>query len=145
MLNTMEEKKATSVSSPLFKGILVTASVLLLLIVLLYSLAGIKKGFLDKTTYSTGFSEEKFASIKEGMTEKEVFAILGQPLKVSEKVGQRIYDSNWTEEPSSLTGIEYKWWEYSKPAGHTDTYEVRAIKFSPDGKTTQILSRHYED
>ena len=144
-MNTMEEKKSTCVSSPLLKGILVTASVLLVLIIVLYSLAGFKKVFLEKTAYSTSFSEDKFDTIKEGMTEKEVFSILGQPLEVSEKVGQRTYKSNWTEKPSNVTGVEYKWWEYSKPAGHSDTYEVRAIKFSPDGKTIKILNRHYED
>ena len=144
-MNTMEVKKATLKLSPLLKGILITASVLLVLIMTMYSLAGFKSIFWEKTSYSTGFSEEKFATIKEGMSERNVFDILGKPLKVSEKVGARVYESNWTEEQSSVIGVEHRWWEYSKPAGRSDTYEVRAIKFSPEGKVIKILSRHYED
>ncbi len=55
---------------------------------------------LESTYWANGFSEKKFTSIKQGMTEKEVFEILGNPLrKTCVRECEWIY--SWQRDPTS--------------------------------------------
>lgn len=131
--------------SVLLKGPIIVVLILCSIVALVASRAVLGRLFVKETTYSVGFSEEKFSKIREGMLEEDVLKILDQPLRVSEYVGQRIYESNWTKEPSSVIGVEFRWWLYSLPAERSDSYEVRSVKFSPDGKVIKVLKRRYQD
>lgn len=99
----------------------------------------------DQTVYADSFSEDRFGRVKPGMTAHEVLEILGRPLSVSEHAGPRVYESNWAEGQSAVTGVEFRWWAYSKHGRLTDSYHVRAVKFSPDGKVLEVLHRYYAD
>jgi outer membrane protein assembly factor BamE (lipoprotein component of BamABCDE complex) len=99
----------------------------------------------DQTLYSDSFSEEAFSRVKPGMRESEVLEILGKPLSVSEHVGSRVYETSWTEGPSTVVGVQFRWWAYSKRGRLSDSYNVRAIKFSPEGKVLEVLNRYYAD
>jgi hypothetical protein len=99
----------------------------------------------DQTIYAAGFSEEKLGRVKAGMTEQEVLGILGRPLRVSEYVGPRVYESNWAEGPSAVVGAEFWWWSYSSHGWLSESYSVRSIKFGRDGKVAEVLRRYYSD
>jgi hypothetical protein len=131
--------------SVLLKGPIIVVLILCSIVAFVASSAVLGRLFVKETTYSVGFSEEKFSKIREGMLEEDVLKILDQPLRVSEYIGQRIYESNWTNEPSRVIGVEFRWWLYSLPAERSDSYEVRSVKFSPDGKVIKVLKRRYQD
>lgn len=99
----------------------------------------------DQTVYADGFSENRFSSVKPGMTERQVLEILGRPLSVSEHAGSRIYETSWAEGPSAVTGVEFRWWAYSRRGWLSDSYQVRAVKLSPDGRVLEVLHRYYAD
>lgn len=99
----------------------------------------------DQTVYNHNFSDRLFSRVKVGMTEREVLQVLGPPLEVSEYVGPRVYRSNWAEGASAVAGVEFRWWAYSKPGKLSDSYHVRAIRFAPDGRVTEVTDRYYAD
>ena len=47
---------------------------------------------LSGTTYAPGFSEERFASLRTGMTKAEVETLLGKPLGISRREGREIWE-----------------------------------------------------
>jgi hypothetical protein len=99
----------------------------------------------DQTIYASGFSEQKFSQVRRGMSEAEVLGILGQPLEVYEYASGRKYPSPWSLKPSTRTGVEFRWWSYSKSGRLYDSYAVRAIKFDPSGRVVDIDHSYYND
>lgn len=99
----------------------------------------------DQTIYADGFSEDGFGQLRLGMTEAEVLATLGTPLRVSEYVGPRVYESNWASVPSAVVGADFLWWAYTKHGRLSDSYHVRAVKFSRDRRVVELLHRYYAD
>jgi hypothetical protein len=130
---------------------IVWRSVALAVVIFAVGVVAVFPGFVrdlvlpDQTVYAATFSEDRFGRVKPGMTEQEVLEILGRPLSISEHAGPRVYESNWAEGPSAVTGVEFRWWAYSKHGRLTDSYHVRAVKFSPDGKVLELLHRYHAD
>jgi hypothetical protein len=91
-----------------------------------------RMAFKSDTEYSQGYTEKKFASIKHGMTEKQVLLILGKPLK-----RRNIYNY---PKPGKESDIFY---EYSWSPANTH-YRRRYIHFE-NGRVTQIQHYFYID
>lgn len=99
----------------------------------------------DQTVYADGFSEIALGKVTPGMTEEDVLRVVGRPLLVSEFAGSHEYESSWAPGPSAVTGVEFKWWAYTKAGRLSESYKVRAVKFSRDGKVSEVLRRDYID
>ena len=76
--------------------------------------------FESETKFAGGFSEKKFAKIKNGMTEDEVMSLLGKPLQRN----CHEYGCNWI----------YSW----KALGHSDHFDLRSIHFDSQGAVEKI-------
>lgn len=78
----------------------------------------------DSTIYAPGFSEEKFALVRPGMTSEDVHALLGEPL---------------TTQPANPGEV----WTYGDPENHTrakvEMSGLEVVSFS----TTGIVDRYY--
>jgi outer membrane protein assembly factor BamE (lipoprotein component of BamABCDE complex) len=46
--------------------------------------------YRDTTIYAAGFTEQKFSQLKEGMTDEEVFTLLGPPLSTESRVIEEV-------------------------------------------------------
>lgn len=79
------------------------------------------------------------------MSEDVVLSVLGKPLRVTEQVRDRLYESNWSNRPSDIVGTEVRWWIYSVPGRFSESYEVRAIKYSASGRVAEVLSMKHND
>ena len=99
----------------------------------------------DQTVYSEGFSESRFGQIRPGMTEREVLEVIGRPMSVTEHTRGRVYETSWSETPSAVAGVEFRWWTYSKPGRLSESYEMRAVKLSPEGRVLEVIREHYAD
>lgn len=84
--------------------------------------------FEDTTTFATNYSEQKFLSIKPGMTTEEVKSILGDPLL---KHGG-----------TSPCPAEY--WRYTQ-APIDRHYWLRVVDFDASGKVIRICREYYVD
>lgn len=78
------------------------------------------------TKYASGFSEDKFQSVRIGSTESEVASALGNPL-----LKKKFPDGTVC-------------WYYSRPGRH-NSYFVRVLEFGDDRKLEQRRSYFYLD
>lgn len=100
----------------------------------------------DQTVYADGFSDEKFARVRLGMTGDEVLATIGPPLEVViEPASRQTYKASWADRPSAMTGVRRFWWDYSRAGRVSDSYNVRSVELSPDGKVVNVSRHRYED
>jgi hypothetical protein len=86
------------------------------------------------TKYSLGYSHNKFAQIKIGMTEKEVMEIIGEPL-----VRWKPYKySKYKKDKGHYVGLQYS-------ESPSDThYRIRQV-YLDNGKVAEIISYYYID
>ena len=90
---------------------------------LLESLAAV-----EDTVYSSGYSEKSFATLRVGMTERQVSALLGEPLELY----------TVTDDGVPLLG-----WKYSRCA-NDHSYRVRCVLFR-EGRVDRIIHHFYLD
>lgn len=79
----------------------------------------------EDTVYAAGYSDAAFRKVSEGMTEREVAELLGEPLEM------------YSVEPD-LVG-----WRYARSADDS-SYHVRAILFR-DGRVVEVFCEFYVD
>jgi hypothetical protein len=85
------------------------------------------------TRYSDGYSHNKFACIKIGMTEKQVIEIIGEPI-----VRWKPYLYNNYREKRHFVGLQYS-------ESPSDThYRLRQV-YLDKGKVVEIISYYYLD
>ena len=80
------------------------------------------------TRYATGYSDGAISRVRAGMTGDEVLRILGEPL-------ERVTWSSWPEGE----------WKYSQPATSSGHYHLRTVRFSQDGKVSDVYKLFYFD
>lgn len=105
--------------------------VVLICVLLPDGLAGILSALIegDDTHYASGYSEDIFKTIQRDMTEAEVFALLGEPLKrwpVREGTNDARVNMIWTNSPNS------------------NSYRYRMIQFH-NGKVIDKIAYYYWD
>lgn len=81
---------------------------------------------LEDTMWASGYFEEGFSSIKNGMTMVEVQQILGSPLRACE-------------------GFPPCNWWYSRQKTGVDSYDRRWIGFDANGRVTEIRREFFVD
>lgn len=79
----------------------------------------------EDTVYASGYSDAAFRKVSEGMTERDVAGLLGEPLEM------------YSVEPD-LVG-----WRYARSADD-NSYRVRAILFR-DGRVVEVFCEFYVD
>ena len=78
------------------------------------------------TYYSEGYSEGKFLRLREGMTTREVEAIIGRPLEQVSQADGRVL------------------WTFSNRENYTCSFEMRWVYFK-GGVVSAIANIHWED
>ncbi|HWN94204.1 MAG TPA: hypothetical protein VNT99_04165 [Methylomirabilota bacterium] len=79
------------------------------------------------TQYAVGYGDAAFANVRLGMTREKVLQLLGEPLKR--------YEVYWPDYG----------WSYAQPASSSGHYHLRDIRFSQDGKVTDVFKVFYFD
>lgn len=88
----------------------------------------------DTTEYASGYSDKGFRKLRKGMTEKEVRALLGEPIRVWE------YRPPKELREKRLPAIG---WTYSRTP-NDDSYRIRVVHFQ-EGEVSRIFSEFYVD
>lgn len=84
----------------------------------------------DSTKYAKDFSFIRFLEVKEGMTEKEVIDLLGQPLSISHPPKSQPYSGEQ--------------WYYTTP-GETGDYRIVGVVINASGFVTRKFHTQYID
>jgi hypothetical protein len=95
----------------------------------------------DATQFSNGYSEERFCSLRVGMSEAEVLKILGQPLSESWEFSSSPRDPNYEMVFFESKNVESVWRDSTVSVGMTAA-EVLGIKGSPRQVTLNYSSRN---
>lgn len=82
----------------------------------------------EATVWAVGYSDAGFKRLRTGMTERDVAAILGEPL-----------ESYLVEGSPDLVG-----WRYSRGAKDDASYHERAVLFR-DGEVVEVFCDFYVD
>ncbi len=90
------------------------------------------------TVYAPGYSDEKFRSVHNGMTEGEVYAIMGKPIEV-----WTLSEGHWQRVPFEVVVSDDAQWNYSVSPSDK-SYFRRVIQFR-DGKVTEKVAEFYLD
>jgi hypothetical protein len=96
-------------------------------------LSAIISSCIPDTKYSVGYTDEKFASIKIGMTEKQVLDILGEPL-----TRWRPYQHTNFKDKRHFVGLQYS----ESPSG--THYQLRQV-YLDSGIVAEKIQYFYID
>ena len=82
----------------------------------------------EGTIWAPGFSEKNFSKIKKGMSKKEVFTLMGKPLRGFDDCNK-----------------DYCGWVYTKNDSPTSDFDQRWVFFNRRGKVIEIRKSFYID
>lgn len=117
----------------------------------------------ESTTYSKEYSEEKFESLRVGMSKAEILRIMGTPLTIWDKeigtergIGLREDTGEYCLMPSSDSPFPSPWdidrqrvyeaiFYYSKQGDPTANYQERYVVFSTEGRVVKLGKGLYID